>query len=158
MPSKPWPEDIEYTNNVEQKDISFSYELEGVELRIINDEKHILKGEYGVFATRDWDPCEIVGCYTGTVTKNIPGKYVAKLYCSKNENYWGVDAGKKGNETRFINDYRNIAEDSNVVYSKTTVNKKRAIIVIVKKNIKKGEELLSDYGEDYWNYFIDLNY
>ena len=148
-----WPSDIIYSNNTEQKDISFKYTLEGVELRKIDDKNHILDGEYGVFSTKNWKTFDIIGCYTGELVKNIPGKYIARLYCSKNDNYWGLDAEKVGNETRFINDYRNIAKEPNVVYSKTIVNGKRCIIVITKNDIGVGEEILSDYGKDYWNYW-----
>ena len=38
------------------------------------------------------------------------------------------------------------------VFGKTVVNNRRVIIVIVTKDINKGEEILSDYGDSYWDY------
>ena len=148
-----WPSDLRYTNIVNQKRNLEIQQLKGVQILKIEDEDHPLNGEYGLFPTRQWLPFEIIGTYTGEVVKNTPGRYVARLFISKNGNNWCVDAEKEGNETRFINDYRNIAPEPNVFFSKTVVNGKITILVVVIKPINIGDEIVSDYGEDYWDFF-----
>jgi len=50
---------------------------------------------------------------------------------------------------RFINDYRGIAQENNVEFRGAGPDKVECIVVAI-KNIKKGEELLVDYGNKFW--------
>ena len=147
-----WPKEVKYTNTINKKSEKVISKLEGIEVKIIRDDTHVLNGEFGVYATKEWKPYEIIGCYCGTLVKNIGGKYAAHAYTSKTGDNWLIDASIEGNETRFINDYRNIEDKPNVFFGKTVVNNRRVIIVIVTKHINKGEEILSDYGDSYWDY------
>jgi len=148
-----WPSNVKYKNTVDRKKAVLSFGcLEGVQTIKIKDDNHILKGQYGVFATRDWGKYEIIGCYCGEIKSNNGGKYVANLYTSRSGNEWTIDSEKEGNETRFINDYRNISKEKNVSFEKTIINNQRMILIVVIKNISEGEEILSDYGDDYWKY------
>ena len=77
-----------------------------------------------------------------------------------------IDAEKAGNEFRFLNDYRRIANKPNckMFQQLDSVTKKQrynAIYYITINNnrillsplstIKKGDELLIDYGDSYWD-------
>ncbi|VVU95762.1 hypothetical protein CPAV1605_1518 [seawater metagenome] len=145
-----WPKDIKYSNTISKESQKHLQSLEGVELKEIQDYNHILRGEIGLFAKRDWQPFEVIGGYCGILKKDIGGKYVAFAYYNKKGDKWCIDAELEGNETRFINDYRNIKSYPNVMFQKTNVNNKRVILIIVIKEIKEGDEILSDYGETYW--------
>lgn len=72
----------------------------------------------------------------------------------------GIDADMWGNEARFINDYRGIAERPNAEFREVwdERRKERGMGVFVLpegkskqgKGIKKGEEILVSYGRGFW--------
>jgi hypothetical protein len=72
----------------------------------------------------------------------------------------GIDADRKGNEARFINDYRGIAEKPNAEFKELWDEKsgERGMGVWVLpegrsgkgKGIRKGEEILVSYGRGFW--------
>ena len=147
---KNWPENIKYTNvqsfqgykNL-KKDITH-----GVKLDKINDPNNILHNQFGLFATKKFDEYDIIGQYTGKlVSSDKEGRYV-----SASENCC-IDALDTGNELRFINDYRNISPSNNVVIKTTYIDKKPRVLFVVTKKIEPGEQLLTDYGEGYWEHF-----
>ena len=68
-----WPEEIIYNNN--EPELShyqrlYPNTLEGVEIRKIDNLEHILNGQYGLFATKDFKPFEIIGVYTGDIIRS----------------------------------------------------------------------------------------
>ena len=72
----------------------------------------------------------------------------------------GIDAAKTGNEARFINDYRGIADRPNAEFREVWDQgiKERGMAVYVLregksgkgKGIRKGEEILVSYGKGFW--------
>lgn len=72
----------------------------------------------------------------------------------------GIDADKRGNEARFINDYRGVAERPNAEFKEIWdgARKERGMGVWVLpegksgkgKGIRKGEEILVSYGRGFW--------
>ena len=69
-----WPADVEYINTVDWSSMSVGDEaivslcksrLPGVQVRVITDQRHPCCGERGLFATRRWERCCVVGEYTG---------------------------------------------------------------------------------------------
>ena len=69
-----WPADVEYINTVDWSSLSVGDEaivslcksrLPGVQVRVITDQRHPCCGERGLFATRRWERCCVVGEYTG---------------------------------------------------------------------------------------------
>ena len=69
-----WPADVEYINTVDWSSMSVGDEaivslcksrLPGVQVRVITDQRHPCCGERGLFATRRWERCSVVGEYTG---------------------------------------------------------------------------------------------
>lgn len=73
----------------------------------------------------------------------------------------GIDADKKGNEARFINDYRGVGERPNAEFREIwdVGRKERGMGVWVlpegrsgrgKGGVRKGEEILVSYGRGFW--------
>ena len=66
------------------------------------------------------------------------------------EEPFGIDANKFGNEMRFINDYRNIADEQNSEFSPDWVHGEYRMRIVATRCIEADEEILTDYGEEYW--------
>lgn len=77
----------------------------------------------------------------------------------------GIDASRKGNEARFINDYRGIAERPNVefmeIWDGRSGERGMGVFVLGEgkagkvgkgrfRGVKKGEEILVSYGRGFW--------
>ena len=68
--------------------------------------------------------------------------------------YYVVDAMKWGNELAMVNDFRGIAKEPNVT-GKMIVHRGHWYFGYgTIKPVKKGEEILADYGHAYWQEFI----
>lgn len=106
---------------------------------------------YGVFAKQTILPKAFVGEYVGVVKKrsifpnnNLYAMRYPTLFQKKRDYY--IDAEKKGNFTRFINHSPNPnLEIESVYFSPFT-----RMIFTAKRKIVKGEQLLFDYGDEYW--------
>lgn len=55
---------------------------------------------------------------------------------------------------RFINDFHGIAEQQNVTFRRVFVDTTPRIMVVCKRDINIGEELLTSYGDAYVNRFL----
>lgn len=91
-----------------------------------------------------------IGTYTGIVRKVLPherdGAYQVTL-CDYTTYRVDVDAEKGGNEARYINDYRGITKRPNV---RLLVGNDNEVTVSTVQQIQKGDQLLLDYGTEYW--------
>ncbi len=147
MSPKNWPSNLIY-NNIQSyigfKNLKKEYNA-GIEIRKINDVHSIIFDQYGLFAIDEFKQYDVLGQYTGELKNpNIGGKYVAEsIKCC-------IDADKIGNEFRFINDYRNITYEPNVILKRVYIDKKPRVLIVVKKDIEVNEQILTDYGEGYW--------
>lgn len=147
-----WPQEIEYYSSVSyvNKKTPKKSVINGVRIIKLGDE-HILKGEFGLIATKKWKKFNIVGEYTGILSLDDKDtKYMAYLSKIDNDDL-GIDAKNCGNEMRFINDYRNLRDRPNVRLEIVYIDKKPKVLVVVLEDIDEDEELLLDYGEGYWN-------
>ena len=159
MAPKNWPKNIIYTNKIIDKNILYPINdyIEGVFVKEITQSDHILLGEYGLFTRRQWEKYEIIGEYCGELCEynenNDKNGYIASLYydLSPEETIY-IDANKYGNETRFINDYRNIKSNPNTQLTSCNISGKQHILIIVIETILPYNEILIDYGGDYWDY------
>eukprot|EP01129_Flabellula_baltica_P017424 TRINITY_DN9654_c0_g1_i1.p1 TRINITY_DN9654_c0_g1~~TRINITY_DN9654_c0_g1_i1.p1 ORF type:complete len:207 (+),score=26.71 TRINITY_DN9654_c0_g1_i1:47-667(+) len=122
----------------------------------------------GLFATKFIKAGSILGEYTGVITF---GDISDTRYCLESAFNASIDAKWAGNEMRFINDYRGVAECENTVF--TTVSSwKRFLpdgtsngsgillsdpnshsVVKATQDIYPKEEILVDYGEGYCRSF-----
>lgn len=143
------------------------------EIRLISDEKHPAFGQRGLFAAEPLVPDSFICLYLGHVHTNSMSDtdphsdYDLAL---DRELDLSVDGSKSGNEGRFTNDYRGIAERPNAEFRDCFVQipcSKRAegmkwerrvgIFVLSvgkaakrKAGIRADEEILISYGKGYW--------
>jgi hypothetical protein len=61
----------------------------------------------------------------------------------------GVDGEKCGSEMRFINDYRNISDECNVIMRTVYIGTYPKLVIVCTKDIEVGDEFLLDYGSWY---------
>lgn len=122
--------------------------IHGVEVRDL-PVGHLLYGEQGLFATRKFEPFDIVGEYTGLVVgHSCYGHYVAALDHDSDTSL-GIDAQECGNELRFINSHLNVAFSANVTLRVAYVRGMPHVLVVCRAAVEPGEELLLDYGAAY---------
>ena len=153
MQPKNWLSNLHYKNFLDYTGVKISKKpfIEGVEIRRINNISHPVNNHFGLYATKEWEPIEIVGQYTGELkTGDVGGRYVASITPYTTHSLYHIDAENIGNEMRFINDYRGISSEPNVKLTSTFIDRLPRVIVITIKPIHIDEELLLDYGEDYW--------
>ena len=90
-----------------------------VEIQTITDEKHPAYGQKGLFASRHLEPDTFVCLYLGRVHINSlsdtdPHSDYDLAY--DRETGLSIDSARSGNEARFANDYRGIAERPNTEF------------------------------------------
>eukprot|EP00293_Proteomonas_sulcata_P006635 CAMPEP_0184328014 /NCGR_PEP_ID=MMETSP1049-20130417/143395_1 /TAXON_ID=77928 /ORGANISM="Proteomonas sulcata, Strain CCMP704" /LENGTH=172 /DNA_ID=CAMNT_0026650299 /DNA_START=182 /DNA_END=700 /DNA_ORIENTATION=+ len=118
--------------------------------RISASENHPAAGQYGLFAAQNLNPGEVVLDYLGYVTSEEDAddsQYVAQLAPGVL-----VNAFKMGNEARFINDFHGTKKNPNVKFQRRVDDETgewRLGVQVLKRKIRKGEELLITYG---WGY------
>jgi len=179
---KSWPDDIQFLNQpqytstvtkVIKKTINDPFmgsvsvpcplsPCQLVLIRTINELSHPAHLQRGLFAAKNLEPTSLIILYIGLVhtmeDTNPNSSYDLSLESSLGV---GVDATKMGNEARFINDYRGIADRPNAEFKDVWVRvgreTERRIGVFVlggkgrEKGIKKGQEILVSYGKGFWN-------
>lgn len=135
---------------------------------------HPAKGQNGLFAIKDLKPGTFILQYIGEIhsTPNqisLPNTETQVSDPHANSNYdlsldreygIGIDADKRGNEARFINDYRGVAEKPNAefkeIWDERRGERGMGVWVLPEgksgkgKGIKKGEEVLVSYGRGFW--------
>ncbi|KAF6792377.1 SET domain-containing protein [Colletotrichum sojae] len=133
-----------------------------VRITPITDEKHPANGQCGLFAARHLKPGTFIIPYFGTVHSDVSSKSDYDLWLDREAGV-AVDADKSGNEARFINDYRGIADQPNAEFREIWSQKfrQRCMAVFVlperrdgrgKGGIGKGEEILVSYGKGFWRH------
>ena len=151
---KNWPTHLEYINIMKYpKNIPKKLYIKNVKIKLIDDENHICNGQYGLYASNKIEKFDILGEYTGNISSN-GGRYVAGFKNLEYTNNYGVDAQNSGNELRFINDFRNINIKPNTILRNAYIDKRPKILIVATDDIEENEELLLDYGTDYYNSFI----
>lgn len=123
--------------------------MKGVEIRQLRA-PHPLAGQLGLFAATPFEQFDIVGEYCGQVyDANDGGEYATYLE-NRNEKYaLGVDAATEGNECRFINHYKGIADEPNSVMKITYVEELPRVMIVCTKDVDVGQEFLLSYSDEY---------
>lgn len=124
--------------------------VEGVEARRCPP-GHLLAGEYGLFATKRFEPTDVLGEYVGIITEKSSA-YCAELHY--NFSKLGVDSEREGNELRFMNDYHGIAEINNVNMQRCYIGELPRVLIVCEKVIEVGDEILTSYGQAYIDSWI----
>ncbi|PQE25453.1 set domain-containing protein [Rutstroemia sp. NJR-2017a BBW] len=131
---------------------------------------HPANGQCGLFATKDLKPGTFILQYIGDLHAPNP-KFKIDPHADSDydlsldrDSGVGIDAAKKGNEARFINDYRGVGEKPNAEFKEIwdVARGERGMGVWVLgegkgksakgkwKGIKKGDEILVSYGRGFW--------
>ncbi|KIW32983.1 uncharacterized protein PV07_04488 [Cladophialophora immunda] len=146
-----------------------------VQIKPITDPSHPAYTQHGLFATRALPPSSLVILYLGTLHSSSTPIDPASDYdlSLDRELDLAIDASRRGNEARFINDYRGVRpegpnaefKDCWVEVAAAAPNGKweRRIGVFVlspgkagkgggkrAKGIAKGEEIVVSYGKGFW--------
>ncbi|KIN01296.1 hypothetical protein OIDMADRAFT_103915 [Oidiodendron maius Zn] len=139
-----------------------------VRIMPVTSPTHPACGQSGLFAARDLKPGTFILQYIGEIHAPSPdGSLTPDPHANSDydlsldrEQGIGIDAQRKGNEARFINDYRGIAEKPNAEFKEVwdEEQKERGMGVWVLgegksgkgKGVKKGEEILVSYGRGFW--------
>jgi len=143
-----------------------------VKITPITTPSHPACGQSGLFATKDLKPGTFILQYLGVIHTSPPppesstapviDRHADSDYdlSLDRELRIGIDADERGNEARFINDYRGVAERANAEFKEVwdERRKERGMGVWVLgewksgkwKGIKKGEEILVSYGRGFW--------
>lgn len=123
-------------------------------IQIISDSLHPAKGQRGLFAAKKIPARTHIIDYIGEVhCDDRPGSdYDLSLYRTQDGVSVGVDAQFKGNEARFINDFRGVKPKSNAVFEerRTQEGELRMSVWSGSEVIKKGDEILVSYGKAWW--------
>jgi hypothetical protein len=160
---KNWPKNVKFSSSLRFGSLNAYNEnrtqdvcICGISLKTIADPLHPCKGQLGVFASMNFDEKHEFGQDAGKVITHGHeiGDHTFFMCYSKGKRVdYTIDAREEGNETRFVNDYRGIARAPNVVFDmKESPLTGHAIVVLISLTvIQEGEELLCDYGQDYWD-------
>ncbi len=106
----------------------------------------------GVYARKNFKKGDFVGEYTGKVVKTTRDSTYTWSYPPGGGTVLGkqysLDGGEQGNELRFANHSEDPNLEMKFVFQGTTWH----VIYIACKEIKKGTQLLTNYGPNYWKY------
>lgn len=134
---------------------------------------HPARGQHGLFATRSLAPDTFILPYLGQIHTNDPSDtdetsdYDLSL---DRDMALSIDATNMGNEARFMNDYRSVAEAPNAEFrdcwvqipskeGRATWERRMGVFVLGegknvkgkrKRGIARGEEVLVNYGRGFW--------
>ncbi|KIX02231.1 uncharacterized protein Z518_08170 [Rhinocladiella mackenziei CBS 650.93] len=129
---------------------------------------HPAYGQHGLVATRALAPLSFIILYLGTLHHSSDTLHAHSDYDLNLDHELGlsIDAATRGNEARFINDYRGVrpegpnAEFRDCLVEVSHGRYERRIGVFVpsagkagkrSKGIAKGEEIVVSYGKGFWN-------
>lgn len=102
---------------------------------------------YGVFALGDIHPGQWLGEYTG-LARACKDSDCTNAYVFNYVHGAVIDASKRGNFSRFIN---HSEHNPNARYMRLLVDGVVHVILLAHEPIAKDEQILFDYGPDYWS-------
>jgi hypothetical protein len=142
-----------------------------VKITTIVSSSHPAVGQSGLFAAKDLKPGTFILQYLGEIhvspnplqSENVEDDpHASSNYdlSLDRESRIAIDADKRGNEARFINDYRGVADRPNAgfreVWDERRGERGMGVCVLPEgksgkgRGIKKGEEILVSYGRGFW--------
>ncbi len=107
---------------------------------------------WGVFANRAFKKGDYLGEYCGVVRKRVrsdkKNAYCFEyLFSEENPTPYVIDARDQGGIVRFINH----SNAPNVLTDLATFDDMTHVILVASQPIAKGDQILYDYGPDYWS-------
>ncbi|GAB5357918.1 hypothetical protein AAMO2058_000415400 [Amorphochlora amoebiformis] len=160
---KGWPSEVEFISDMDWRQVHSEVAMgvrptqnnpkrpsKVVRIKTIEDPKHPAYKQRGLFANQTIKPntriIDYVGVVRATCEESKTSDYIIQF-----TNQLSIDAERRGNEARFINDYRGTNGNVNVHF-KTYPHHQgvRLGVFSASRKIKKGEELLVTYGRSFW--------
>lgn len=128
--------------------------LAGVAIKPLPPE-HPAAPQHGLFASESIPCGALVGNYTGLVKLQQgadSSHYLVEVHDRHTGFQFDLDAEHYGNETRFINDYKGVAEHPNVAFVlyHAQATGELSVGVVTQRALQHGEEILVDYGRQFW--------
>ena len=120
-------------------------------VRKINDKNHPAFGQHGLFAikkimSKSWI-CDYIGFIENSKHESQTSDYILHFIDDLS-----IDSENKGNEARFINDYRGIGQRPNAKFSTYWQDGKlRMGVFSMSQPIRANTEILVSYGKGFWN-------
>lgn len=137
-----------------------------VSIEEISSASHPANGQLGLFSTKKIPPNTLILDYFGEVHDDdrddsdydlallrLSSSEAASLGLGNEPISLGVDSQHMGNEARFINDYRGVAESPNAEFKDHMVEvdgELRMGVFSGPKGVGKGKEILVSYGKGWW--------
>ena len=119
-------------------------------IRPIKDPAHPANGEFGLFALKNISEKQLLLEYRGFVTADKNTSQTSD-YTLHFDGDYSIDAEFMGNEARFLNDYRGIGEHPSVKFDLFRDGKGALRMGVFSiRPIKKGSEILINYGKGFW--------
>lgn len=164
-----WPGEVEYINairtisGVSMRDFPLPpVRRDLCEMRVLPEghPAHSVDKGLGVYATqRIRKPRTsdlVIGHYAGVLCPDRHFPFNPYIMCSDDAQNMIYDAFSCGNEMRFINAYNGVAKRPNVrmgavCHVEGAPEWVTAREIVLLRSIEKGEELLLDYGDNYWD-------
>ncbi|KAF5384671.1 hypothetical protein D9757_006208 [Collybiopsis confluens] len=139
-------------------------------IRRVSEPSHPAFGQFGLFAAKKISAKEHILDYIGdsepiagmNSTDFVPGEvhtderiesnYDLSLHRFESGESVGIDAGRMGNEGRFINDFRGVRAKPNSVFTdyRDSGGQLRMGVYAGGEDIRKGDEILVSYGKGFW--------
>ncbi|KAI0786084.1 hypothetical protein C8Q75DRAFT_688080, partial [Abortiporus biennis] len=123
-----------------------------VSIKVITEPNHPASGQRGLFASKKIDANTLILDYIGEVhcDDRPDSDYDLSLYRSNTGISVGVDAQTRGNEARFVNDFRGIKSKPNAIFKdyRTPSGELRMSVWSGSSSIKRGDEILVSYGKN----------
>ena len=119
----------------------------------------------GLFAKRNIPKGSVICWYSGTCIRHLddnnPSDFILKVEWinqeTRKQELWSLDSIKRDNSAgRWANDARGTEYQNNAEYARGPFLKhpeakdKHYVFLTAKRHLWKGEEILIDYGDDYW--------
>ena len=123
-----------------------------VKPKIVDEEGHPAKGEYGLFAATKISAKERLIDYHGVVTLSEHASQTSDYTLAFGErNELAIDAERQGNEARMCNDFRGTSRRANAKFD-TYVDERgdTKLAIFATEAINKGTEVLISYGKGFW--------
>jgi hypothetical protein len=102
---------------------------------------------FGLFADQNFKKDDYVGEFCGTITSNPDPSSDNYNYSYLDDTDIVIAPRKIGNELQFANHSKNANVDWKHIVG---IDNKEHVIFVAVNAIKKGEQILIDYGDDYW--------
>lgn len=135
---------------IEKTDITPSAISKAVKIQKINDPNHPVYPYYGLEAAQSIPAKSYILDYRGIVKDRAKESKTSDYILHFDEEY-SIDAEFRGNEGRFINDFRGVQDRPNVCFKLyRTKNNIVSMGVFSIGKIRKGQELVVTYGKYFW--------